>query len=427
MCKKTVIILICIIIFAFAQLSVRGEDLSENKITYNEAWNLVKNAYELYMNLCGKGARSFPSNLNENLICAGDKSVLKTVDDAREYARTIYVNEIADFALLYSRYRDVQYLKRDENGIVIPLSGDFPAVKITELYCGFAMGQCFFSINKSIYDSYYGGFGSDFPEAEEVDFSELYNGEGEAGFSLIVLEASQGELSELSTRIPGRVKVEYVHTSNGWRIRDCGFFAGLLDGRHGINIKEESGFEPVFNMDSLSVGVWCTPGYENGEPLDVSKSKIPMRETEEFKTMKYRVIKKAYHISTPGHAAKDEVVWVAVDWYEVFDESTGKWENPLIDAVFRYQYKDQSPEEFKANGPIVTAVLVGGELYNLLNGAETFTPYTGPVIMLQPVDAGPAPYTGDGILKTLCAYSAVALLCLSACVISKRKRLKTPL
>ncbi len=99
----------------------------------------------------------------------------------------------------------------------------------------------------------------------------------------------------------------------------------------------------------------------------------------------------------------------------------------MIDAVFRYQYKDQSPEEFKANGPIVTAVLIGGELYNLLNGAETFTPYTGPVIMLQPVDAGPAPYTGDGILWDVCAYSAVALLSLSVCVISKRKRLKTPL
>ena len=38
-----------------------------------------------------------------------------------------------------------------------------------------------------------------------------------------------------------------------------------------------------------------------------------------------------------------------------------------------------------------------------------------------------SPNTGDVILWEVCAYSAVALLCLSACVISKRKRLKTPL
>ena len=86
------------------------------------------------MNICGD---RFPANLRNGLI-NGEK----TVNEVREYARTIYLEDLADYALLYKeKYR--QTLERDESGSVVRFKGSFPTDDIDDLRSSFAQNCCY--------------------------------------------------------------------------------------------------------------------------------------------------------------------------------------------------------------------------------------------------------------------------------------------
>ena len=202
---------------------------------------------------------------------------------------------------------------------------------------------------------------------------------------------------------PVWVSVTFANGANGWRI--CG---GNLTHAFADYWNPDMVYSEALSRFCNVVEASCTAAYAlaANDPDDVYREQ-PKGSEEWFNKIKDFFLLYA-----------DETRCV----YTFVLSKNGK----RYDAEFTYD-----PDfTYKARAEYHTGArrLTGGGIYELSTAKTDVAEWTGDVNSRTVfVSNDSSTYTGDVILWEVCAYSAVALLCLSACVISKRKRLKTPL
>ena len=383
---------------------------SGGRIPYEEAWDLVRRAYELYWNLTRfnfwwNGGVEGLTDLSGRFYRAGDLSPaaetpLVTFCDVKEYAETIYAEDVSDMMWRRNPYLTPYhewdpYEKYDPSEYAIgnipcdlPLDTEFPWVHRAG---GGAGGMVLmFYMQKSFYEK------NVFPTAAEADFEELENGNGKAEFRFTIFE---GFKFDGDSNKPGSVRVKFVRTGDGWRIPDCGFVQALCFEY------EKSGFTRYYDIDPIMTmrsSVWETVSQEVFDAARESgKLKLDISGVSTGVGYYFRIIE--------WYGGVYRIV-IGLD----LNEGNGQTRVIKLDAMF----------SLNSGGP----VLSGGEVFRVLNGAETFTEYDGPVtntisprVQLAMDGVITSPSTSDGNAGTVVYCAVCSAVAAAGALLSVRK------